>query len=119
MTNHPADPATVEDSLQVEGELHQHEYISLIEHWSKLDSRLRSFRKGSVELHLWIKERETPSQHVTLEAKIAGLKTLVATSSDADFGHALNEVRDEMIRQVTDAKTRSEPRNNRKLRQSG
>jgi len=119
MSNHPADPATVADSLQVQGELHQHELISLIEHWSKLDARLRSFQKGSVELHLWIKERETPSQHVTLEAKIAGMKTLVATSAESNFGHALNQVRDEMIRQMTDAKNRSEPRNNRKLRQPG
>lgn len=115
---HPADPATVEDSLQVQGDLHRHEVISLIEHWSKLDSRLRSFKKGSVELNLFVKERETPSQHVTLETKIEGRPTLVATSDSSDLSHALNEVRDEMIRQISDAKNRSEPRNNRKLRPS-
>jgi ribosome-associated translation inhibitor RaiA len=115
---HPADPATVEDSLQIQGDLHQHEVISMIEHWSKLDQRLRSFRKGSVELHLFVKERETPSQHVTLEARIDGLKPIVATSDSGDLGHALNEVRDEMIRQISDAKNRSEPRNNRHLRSS-
>lgn len=118
MSNHPADSATVADSLQVQGELHQHEYKSLLEHWSKLDSRLRSFRKGSVELHLWIKERETSSQSVTLEAKIVGLKTLVATAAGDDLGQALNHVRDEMIRQVTDAKNKTEPRNNKQLRNS-
>jgi len=115
---HPADPATVEDSLQVQGDLHRHEVISLLEHWTKLDSRLRSFKKGSVELHLFVKERETPSQHVTLEAKIDGRPTLVATSDSAELMHALNEVRDEMIRQITDAKNRTEPRHNRKLRPS-
>ena len=113
---HPADPATVEDSLQIQGDLHRHEVISLLEHWSKLDARLRSFRKGSVELHLFVKERETPSQHVTLEARIDGYKPMVATSGSDDLLRALNEVRDEMIRQITDAKTRNEPRNNKHLR---
>ena len=119
MTNHPADPATVAGSLQVEGEFYQTEVDELTEHWSKLDSRLRSFRKGSVELNLWVKERDTPSQQITLEAKIAGLKNMVATSSNSDLGRALNEVRDEMIRQVTDAKNKTEPRNNRHLRDGG
>jgi ribosome-associated translation inhibitor RaiA len=115
---HPVDPATVEDSLQIQGDLHRHEIISMIEHWSKLDARLRSFKKGSVELHLFVKERETPSQHVTLEAKIDGRPPLVATSDSGDLGRALNEVRDEMIRQITDAKNRTEPRHNRHLRPS-
>ena len=113
---HPADPATVEDSLQIQGDLHRHEVISLLGHWSKLDARLRSFRKGAVELHLFVKERETPSQHVTLEAKIDGRRPLIATSDSDDLLRALNEVRDEMIRQITDAKTRNEPRNNKHLR---
>ena len=115
---HSADPATVEDCLKIQGDLHRHEVISMIEHWSKLDARLRSFKKGSVELHLFVKERETPSQHVTLEAKIDGRPSLIATSDSAELGHALNEVRDEMIRQITDAKNRTEPRRNRKLRPS-
>ena len=34
----------------------------------------------------------------------------------ADLDRALNEVRDEMIRQLTDMKTKSEPRNNKHLR---
>ena len=115
---HPADPATVEDSLEIQGDLHRHEIISMIEHWSKLDARLRSFKKGSVQLHLFVKDRDRPSQHVTLEAKIDGRPTLVATSDSVDLGHALNEVRDEMIRQISDAKNRTEPRHNRRLRPS-
>jgi ribosome-associated translation inhibitor RaiA len=113
---HPPDPATVADSLFVQGDLHAHEIQTTIDRWAKLDARMRSFRKGSVELHLWVKERETPSQHVTLEAKIDGRKPLIATSASPDLDRALNEVRDEMIRQMTDAKTRTEPRHNRHLR---
>ncbi len=114
MTNE--NPATVADSLQVEGDLTESEIEQIIEHWSKLDSRMRSFNAGSVDLKLFVKDRDTKSQHVTLDAKIDGHSPLVATSSSADLDHAFNEVRDEMIRQITDMKTRSEPRNNRHLR---
>jgi len=50
--------------------------------------------------------------------KIDGHNPLVATSSNTDFDQGLNEVRDEMIRQITDMKTKSEPRNNKHLRET-
>jgi ribosome-associated translation inhibitor RaiA len=109
--------ATVAACLHVEGDLKRHEHDELVDHWAKLDHRLKSFDARSVEMTLHIKERETPSQHITLDAKIAGWSPLVATSSSPDLAHALNEVRDEMIRQITDHKTRHEPRNNRRLRE--
>jgi len=109
-------PATVAESLQVEGDLTEGEIEQVIERWSKLDSRMRSFNSGSVGLKLYIKDRDTKSQHVTLDAKIDGHSPLVASSSSTDLDHALNEVRDDLIRQITDMKNRSEPRNNRHLR---
>ena len=108
--------ATVADSLQVEGDLTQSEIEQIVERWSKLDSRMRSFNAGSVDLQLFVKDRDSKSQHVTLDARIDGHASLVATSSSTDLDHALNEVRDDMIRQMTDMKNRSEPRNNRHLR---
>ena len=51
-----------------------------------------------------------------LDLKVDGHEPLVATSSNTDLDRALNEVRDEMIRQVTDMKTKSEPRSNKHLR---
>ncbi len=111
-------PATVADSLSLHGDIHDGEFDLIVDHWAKLDARLRSFDAGTVSLQLFVKERDTRSQHVTLDVKIDGHDPLVATSSSTDFVHALNEVRDEMIRQITDMKTRSEPRNNKHLRDS-
>ncbi len=110
------DPATVEASLRLGGGLQMGERAGIIAGWHRLDERLRSFRAGSVDLELTVKERDTPSQHTTLEAWIAGEPRLVATSTHADLAQALTEVRDDMIRQVSDAKNRTEPRNNRHLR---
>jgi ribosome-associated translation inhibitor RaiA len=109
-------PATVADSLTVHGDLHQADIDKLVDHWSKLDSRLRSFDAGTVAMQLFLKDRDTKSQRVTLDLKVDGHEPLVATSSNADLDRAFNEVRDEMIRQLTDMKTKSEPRNNKHLR---
>lgn len=114
MTNQ--NPATVADSLSLHGDINDGEFDMIVDHWSKLDARLRSFDSGTVSIQLFVKERDTKSQHVTLDVKIDGRNPLVATSSSTDFVHALNEVRDEMIRQITDMKTKSEPRNNKHLR---
>ena len=109
-------PATVADSLTVHGDLHQADIDKLVDHWSKLDARLRSFDEGTVAMQLFVKDRGTKSQHVTLDVKVDGHAPLVATSSSADLDHAFNEVRDEMIRQLSDMKTKNEPRSNKRLR---
>jgi ribosome-associated translation inhibitor RaiA len=109
-------PATVADSLTVHGDLYQADIDKLVDHWSKLDSRLRSFDAGTVSMELFVKDRDSKSQHVTLDLKIDRHDPLVATSSNTDLDQALNEVRDEMIRQLTDMKTKSEPRSNKHLR---
>ena len=111
-------PATVAESLSLHGEFQDGEFDMIVNHWSKLDARLRSFDAGTLSMQLFVKERDTKSQHLTLDVKIDGQNPLVATSSSTDFEHALNEVRDEMIRQITDMKTKSEPRNNKRLRDS-
>jgi ribosome-associated translation inhibitor RaiA len=109
-------PATVADSLTVHGDLYQADIDKLVDHWAKLDARLRSFDAGTVSMQLFVKDRDTKSQHVTLDVKIDRHEPLVATSSNTDLDRALNEVRDEMIRQLTHVKTKSEPRNNKHLR---
>jgi ribosome-associated translation inhibitor RaiA len=111
-------PATVADSLTVHGDLYQADIDKLVDHWSKLDARLRSFDAGTVSMQLFVKDRDTKSQHVTLDMKIDGHNPLVSTSSNSDLDRAFNEVRDEMIRQLTDMKTKAEPRNNKHLRNS-
>ncbi len=94
------------------------EYDDVLKSFHRLEDRLRSFPDGTVDLRLNVKERGTPSQRTSLEAHIAGQNPIIATSSEADLQMALGEVRDDMIRQITDAKNRSEPRNNRSLRET-
>lgn len=110
-------PATVESSLRIETGFAPEERAAIVDDWGKLDSRLRSFPDGTVELVLSVKERETPSQRAVLEARIDGFQPMVATSTLADLRAALDDLRDDVVRQITDAKNRSEPRNNRALRQ--
>lgn len=113
MSDHP--PIVV-DALTTHGPFRAHEILDLIPHWSKLDQRLQSFTGRSIALDLHLHDRDTPDQHVVLEARIGGFPTFVATARSRELASALNHVRDELIRQLGDAKNRTEPRNNRKLR---
>lgn len=112
------EPATVETALRVAHGVTGEERDRIVASWGRLDARLRSFPAGAVELQLTVKERDTPSQRTTLEAWIDRRDRLVATSTLPGFDEAIAEVRNDLIRQITDAKTRTEPRNNRSLRQT-
>jgi ribosome-associated translation inhibitor RaiA len=111
--------ATVEASLRLGNGFTPDERAGIVDGWSSLDARLRSFDAGSVDMELSVKERDEASQRTVLEASIAGWPRMVATSDAPDMTHALHEVRDDLIRQLTDAKNRTEPRNNRSLRSTG
>ena len=108
--------ATVDGSLRLGGGFTPSDRAAVVAHLGSLDKRLRSFRPDAVELLLAIKERDTPSQRTTLEARIAGSPPLVATSTHTGYDDALIEVRDDLIRQITDLKNKREPRHNRHLR---
>jgi len=109
-------PPIVVDVLTTHGPFHEHEIRDLIPHWSKLDRRLQSFVDRSIALDLHLHDRDTPDQHVVLEASIGGYPTFVATVRSRELGPALTQVRDELIRQLGDAKNRTEPRHSRKRR---
>jgi ribosome-associated translation inhibitor RaiA len=66
-------------------------------------------RAVAVDLLLTVKERETPNQRTTLEATIANWPRLVATSVHAGLDEALADVGGELVRQLTEVKTRREP----------
>lgn len=115
MTEHD-DTATVESSLRLGSGFAANERDHIVASWASLSNRLESFPQGTVELEISVKERSKPSQRTVLEAWIAGNLRLVATSEHADLDQALIEVRDDLIRQLTDAKNRTEPRHQRALR---
>ncbi|MEX2627939.1 MAG: hypothetical protein WD225_13715 [Ilumatobacteraceae bacterium] len=108
--------ATVESALRIGSGVDPSERDAIVEHWSALEHRLRSFRPDQVELQLTVKERDTPSQRATLEAWVAGFPRMVATSTRPDFDAAMIELRDDLIRQISDTKQRTEPRNNKHRR---
>ncbi|HEY5664959.1 MAG TPA: hypothetical protein VIS05_13090 [Ilumatobacter sp.] len=111
-------PPIVADALRVHGALDAGEIDELVARWSKLDQRLQSFRDRTIGIDLHVNDRDTPGQRITLEVQIGGFKALVASSASPILAVGLNEVRDDMIRLLGDAKNRTEPRRNRKLRQS-
>ena len=100
MTDHPP---IVAERLRVHGHLTDAEHGDLLRHWTKLDQRLQSFGGRRIDIDLHVNERDTKSQHVTLDLQIGGFEPFVATDHSDDLGRALNKVRDEVIRQLTDA----------------
>jgi ribosome-associated translation inhibitor RaiA len=115
------DPTMITQRLHLATGFHTSERDWIVDRLAALGSRLRSFRDGQVDLEISLKDRDAADQQVTLECWISRTPRLhlVATSSARDLPTALNEVRVDMIRQVDDAKTRTEPRNNRALRHPG
>lgn len=108
--------ATVSTCLQVHGSLTSDEVEAIWDHWSSLDTRLRRYDARDVRLDLYVKDRDTSSQHLTLEARIVGLPALVATTNERELDHALNVVRDEMIRLIGDAKDTHRQRDTERFR---
>lgn len=108
--------ATVRTCLTVHGQMTDEERRAFERHCQSLDTRLRSFVAEDVRIDLHIKDRGTKGQHLTLDAHIAGLPHLAATAEHTDFAHALNLVRDDMIRLVGDAKETHRPSNTKHFR---
>lgn len=85
----------------------------IVERMTTLDRRLAGFGAERVDLELSVKERDTPSQRVVLECAIAGFPRAVATSTHPDIDDAVAEVRDDLVRQLNDMKTKVEQRGRR------
>jgi ribosome-associated translation inhibitor RaiA len=112
------DAGVVSERLHLGTGFHVAERDWIVERLAALGTRLRSFANGQVDLEISLKDRRGADQQVTLECWIRRSHRLhlVATSSAPELAVALNEVRIGLIRQIDDAKTRTEPHNNRALR---
>lgn len=109
MTTH----STCAEQLRLGSGFAAAERQGIVDRLGPLDDRLRSFRPDTVDLELSVKERGTPSQRVVLEAYIAGWGAFVGTSTKHDLDPALTEVRDDLVRQLSDTKQSTEAQNNR------
>ncbi len=107
---------TIGEVLRLGGGFAADERAGIVATLSSLDSRLQSFSAGTVDVLLTVKDRDAAGQRTMLETWIAGTERVVAASTRDDLAAALLEVRDETIRQITDAKNQTEARNNPRLR---
>src|ERR1700749_1043036 len=106
------EPATVEVCLRAGSGFSQGDRNWLAEQFVTLDARLASFPAETTELEVSVKDRAARGQKVTLECWIAGRQKIVTTSAEEDLHDALNDVRDDLRRQLNDAKSKQEPRHN-------
>ena len=104
-----AGTASLEANLRLGKGLREPDRERVLRRLAGLDARLRSFRVEAVDLLVTVKDRETRSQRTTLEATIANWPRVVATSMRPGLDEALSEVSSELVRQLTDVKTRREP----------
>ncbi|SMD25913.1 Fis family transcriptional regulator [Kibdelosporangium aridum] len=118
MTGIPEKPNLIDERLHLATGFHESERDWIVRRLATLGPRLRSFDAVQVDLEISLKERDGPGQQVTLECWIRRSPRLhlVATSYAHELAVALNEVRNGLLRQIDDAKTRTEPRSNRALR---
>jgi ribosome-associated translation inhibitor RaiA len=110
MTTTPGpDDATVEQCLILGHGFHEDERATVVAILDRLDHRLVGEPADGVRFDLHMKDPGQPGRKVTLEAHIAGLPTMVATATDADTKVALAHVRDELLRQLSDQKSKRAP----------
>jgi ribosome-associated translation inhibitor RaiA len=109
-------PATVEECLRVGAGFSQGDRAWITEQFARLDARLAAYAADKTQLEVSVKDRAAKGQKVTLECWVSGRPKVVTTSAEEDLHAALNDVRDDLGRRLSDAKTRQEPRHNRHLR---
>lgn len=111
-SDNAAAPASVEQ-LRLATGFAASERDRILETLRKLDRRLARFPADEVDMELSVKERDTPSQYVVLEAWIAKKERFVATSREADLRDALMDVREDLWKQIDKAVNRTIDRKRR------
>lgn len=94
--------AIIKERLRIVPEFRPDEYDrlrSVLENGA-LERRLERWQPEQVELELSVKERDSRQQRTVLECWLAGAPRFVATSTEQDLDKAVQEVRDDLRRQV-------------------
>ena len=99
----PADGSASLAQLRLGSGFSEDERERVVARLEKLNRRLKKFRAEGTELEITVKDRDTPSQKVTLEAWLPKFPHLVATSAESDLMAALAEVREDLWHQIDDA----------------
>lgn len=99
-------PATM-DQLRLGAGFAEDERSNIVERFSKLNRRLKRFPADEVDMELAVKERDQPSQRLTLACTIAGFGRFVVTSTEQDLTDALHDVREDLWRKIDDQVNRT------------
>ncbi|WP_327089601.1 hypothetical protein OIE66_02960 [Nonomuraea sp. NBC_01738] len=108
----------VAERLRLGAGFRQDERPDIVRHFESLSRRLRNFAVDSVDLDLSVRDRDTADQKITLELLVPGSNQFVASSTEPEMRDALTDVREDMIRQIDDAKEKRDPQKNRRLRET-
>jgi ribosome-associated translation inhibitor RaiA len=108
---------TVADSLRLGAGFQPDERDRMVDLLGRLDERMRSLPDDS-QLELSMKERGEASQRTVLSLRAPGWPHLVGTSAEQDLQAAVIEVRNDLVRQISDQKNSNEPRNRRSMRET-
>ena len=103
-------PASVEEVLRLGAGFSSVERDGIVKQLSRLNTRLRTFPAEGTDLLLSVKDRESRAQHVVLECHLPHRPPLVAKSDLQDLHNAVGEVRNELIHQLDETKTRFDRR---------
>jgi ribosome-associated translation inhibitor RaiA len=83
---------------------------SLVPHLARWDS-------AEVDVEISVKDRDGKEQQVTLQADLPGYPPVVAKAANRHLDRAIGEAKRELVRQIEDAKSKREPKDNRHLRE--
>jgi hypothetical protein len=89
------------------------ERAAIVARMGPLDRCLAAFGADRVQLELSVAARGTRSQRVMLECFVSGWPRPVATSTGPDLDEAVDEARDDLVRQLDDLRIRTEQRGRR------
>lgn len=105
MASGNGNPASAEQ-IRLGNGFREDERADVVERMRKLDRRLQRFDADATDLELSVKGRDSSDQQVVIEAWLPGHDRFVAVSREPKLKDALNQVRDELWRQIDDALNR-------------
>jgi hypothetical protein len=99
-TAEPTDGRASVDHLRIEFGFVESERPRIVEMLRKLDRQLQRWPADAVDMELYVKDRETMGQKVTMEVRLPNLPRIVATSKLPQLHDAVMDIRDEVWRQI-------------------
>ena len=91
------------DQLRIGFGFEESERPRILELLRKLDRQLQRYGAEAVDMELTVKDRDTPAQKVTLEARLPYMPRIVVTSHEQSLRDALMDVREDLWRRLKES----------------